>query len=151
MHGGDLPTLSRLVHCILVLPEIVFISLRTDEPEYQLPTLAGGWVEAWRSLEMVDVYLDVNFMVDYAVHLGEAVTCSSLGYFLEVYRDKFSVKQTDLDILKAHRPRQPHYIQRDKRVPLKQYTTRKFISQWNIWIPIERFEQRSEFDTEFQT
>ena len=66
-------------------------------------SLVGGWSGAWRSLDNIDVYLDIDFLIAYVLLLNEATTCAKVGYFLEEQRNRFSVTQRHLDCLKARR------------------------------------------------
>jgi predicted transcriptional regulator of viral defense system len=123
---------------------------RTLVDAFDRLSLVGGWNEAWRSLETIEVYLDIDFLMDYVLLLNEATTCAKVGYFLEEHRDRFSVTQRHLDRLKAQRPRQPHYVQRNKKASLRQGLSRDFIPEWNLWIPMEKSEHGSDFDKDLQ-
>ncbi len=124
---------------------------RTIVDAFDRLSLVGGWNEAWRSLEAIDVYLKLDFLIDYALLLNEASTCACVGYFLEQHRDRFLVKQRHLDRLKARRPKQPHYVQRNRKSALHQDASRRYLPEWNLWVPTERAENESmEFDDEIR-
>ncbi len=113
---------------------------RTLVDSFDRLPLVGGWNEAWRSLETIDVYLKLDFLIDYALRLNETSTCACVGYFLEVHRDRFFVKQRHLDRLMAQRPKQPYYVQRNKTVSISQGISRRYVAEWNLWVPIEGCE-----------
>jgi len=98
------------------------------------PDLSGGWEEIWRSLESVE-YFDVDKVIEYAILLGNVTTIALVGFYLEQHQKELRVKDDHLAILEAHRPKQPHYI--DKL----QKSSSKFNSRWNLIIPIEIIEQ----------
>jgi predicted transcriptional regulator of viral defense system len=107
-------------------------------------SLVGGWNEAWRSLETMEVYLNLDFLIDYALSLQEEATCAKVGCFLQAHADRFAVKPRHLDRLKAKRPRQPYYIERNRNVSLRNDRFRRFVPEWNLWLPVERTEYDSQ-------
>lgn len=98
------------------------------------PELSGGWEEVWRSLEMVE-YFELDKVVEYAFLLNKATTIALLGFFLEQHQKEFLVKENYLQQLEARCPKQPHYLDKKKK------SASKFISRWNLIIPIEIIEQ----------
>jgi len=108
--------------------------------------LAGGWNEVWRSLESIEVYLNLDFLIDYTLRLNNTATCAKVGYFLEQHREQFSVRERHLDRLRVQHPLQPYYVERNKNISLRSGHSRRFIPQWNIWIPVEKSEYAIEFD-----
>jgi len=98
------------------------------------PDLSGGWEEIWRSLESVE-FFDLDKVVEYALLLGNATTAAKVGFFLEQHRELLMVDEKHLKSLHVLRPRQPHYLDRDKR------RSGRLVSGWNLVIPIEVLER----------
>ncbi len=78
------------------------------------PELSGGWEEIWRSLESVE-YFDVDKIVEYALLLDKATTTAMVGFYLEQHQKELRVKESHLNQLEKHRPKQPHYIDRKNK------------------------------------
>lgn len=93
-------------------------------------SVAGGWEEVWRSLEGLDAYLDFDLLTDYTGKLRTATTTAKVGYFLSVQRDRLRVPESVLDRLRAGRPRQVHYVQRDRVAGRS-----RLVSEWNLMVP----------------
>ncbi len=91
------------------------------------PDKGGGWEEIWRSLEMVE-FFDLDAVVEYAVKLRSALTAARVGFFLEQHRDDLMVEDKHLDVLRAHAPAQPRYLD-GKREP------GKLVPGWNLVVP----------------
>jgi predicted transcriptional regulator of viral defense system len=101
------------------------------------PDLAGGWEEAWRSLEGLDVYLDLDFAVHYTLLLQNATTAGKVGYFLETQRDRLFVEDRHLEALRLHAPKTPHYAvpaSSGNRAPAR------LVSAWNLRVPVLKGE-----------
>ncbi|NPA94300.1 MAG: transcriptional regulator [Thermodesulfobacteria bacterium] len=98
------------------------------------PDLSGGWEEIWRSLESVE-FFDLDKVVEYVLLLGNATTAAKVGFFLEQHRESLMVEEKHLKSLHALRPRQPHYLDRDKR------KSGRLVSEWNLVVPREVFER----------
>lgn len=94
-----------------------------DAPEH-----GGGWEEIWRSLEGIE-FVDLDFVVDYALCLGSALTVARVGFFLEQHRDELMVEDRHLDVLRAHAPTQPRYFERRHR------KGGKLLPRWNLIVP----------------
>jgi predicted transcriptional regulator of viral defense system len=75
------------------------------------PVLAGGWEEAWQSLESVP-FFDLDRVVEYTLLLENATTAARVGYFLEQHQKQLMAANDHLEALRRHRPRQPHYLER---------------------------------------
>lgn len=101
------------------------------------PDLGGGWEEAWRSLEAVEFY-DLDRVVEYALLLGNATTVAKVGFFLDRHRDELMVDDAHLARLRAHRPKEPHYLSRPDRsadgVRRPRHAAR-LLSAWNLVVP----------------
>lgn len=98
------------------------------------PALSGGWEEIWRSLESIE-YFDLDKVIEYALLLDNVTTIALVGFYLEQHQNELRVKDSHLEKLEMHRPKQPHYI--DKL----QKPSSKFNSRWNLILPIELIEQ----------
>ena len=96
-----------------------------DVPEY-----GGGWEEIWRSLEAVE-FFDLDFIVDYALRLGSALTIARVGFFLEQHQQAFMVEERQLQTLQAQAPKQRQYFERRHR------KGGKLIRRWNLIVPEE--------------
>ena len=98
------------------------------------PDLSGGWEEIWRSLESVE-FFDLDMVVEYTLLLENATTAAKVGFFLEQHRELLMVDEKHLKSLHVLRPRQPHYLDRDKR------KSGRLVSGWNLVVPREVFER----------
>lgn len=99
------------------------------------PALSGGWEEIWRSLESVE-FFDLDKVVGYALLLGNATTVAKVGFFLEQHREPLMVEEKHLKPLHDLLPKQPHYLNRDKR------NSGRLVSEWNLVVPLEVLERR---------
>jgi predicted transcriptional regulator of viral defense system len=91
------------------------------------PDKAGGWEEAWRSLETVE-FFDLDAVVQYAVALGSALTVARVGFFLEQHHDVLMVEDRHLDALRAHAPTQPRYLDASREPG-------RLLSSWSLVVP----------------
>lgn len=91
--------------------------------------LSGGWEEVWRSLESVE-YFDLDKVVEYALLFGKATTAALVGFYLEQHHGEIKNIDHYLPILEQHKPKQAHYLERDKKDQKHQ-----FIKRWNLMIP----------------
>lgn len=94
------------------------------------PDLSGGWEEIWRSLESVE-YVKTERVIEYALLLNKSTTAAKLGFFLEQHKDHLMVEDSHLELLREHVPRQPHYLERNKR------RGGRLVSRWNLIVPNE--------------
>jgi predicted transcriptional regulator of viral defense system len=94
------------------------------------PNLSGSWEEIWRSLESIE-FLDVDKVVDYAITLGNATTVAKVGFYLEQHKKVLILSDTFIKKLKAHRPKNPHYMNREDR------SGGQFSREWNLIVPTE--------------
>jgi len=101
-----------------------------DAPEH-----GGGWEEIWRSLEAIE-FVDLDFVVEYALRLGSAITVARVGMFLEQHRDAWLVEERHLAALRAGAPLQPRYFERRHR------KGGVLLPRWNLIVP-ERVLSRS--------
>ena len=100
-----------------------------DRPDY-----SGGWEEVWRSLESVE-FFDLERVVEYALLLDNATTASKVGFFLEQHREALMVEEGHLKALRRRRPRQPHYLDRNRR------GSGSLVAEWNLVVPMEVVER----------
>ncbi|MFO7899982.1 MAG: transcriptional regulator, partial [Planctomycetota bacterium] len=98
------------------------------------PDLGGGWEEVWLSLESVEFFA-VDRVVEYALLLENATTAAKVGYFLDQHRDRLMIERDQLDPLREHLPRQPHYMNRDREAG------GMLVSEWNLVVPAEIAER----------
>ena len=94
------------------------------------PHLSGGWEEVWRSLESVE-FFDLDRVVEYTLLLENSTTAAKVGFFLDQHRDVLMVEERYLQPLREMRPRQPHYLDRNRRDP------GSLAADWNLVIPAE--------------
>lgn len=94
-----------------------------DAPEH-----GGGWEEIWRSLEGIE-FVDLDFVVDYALRLGSALTVARVGFFLEQHKSELLVEDRHLEALRACAPAQPRYFERRHR------KGGKLLPRWNLIVP----------------
>ena len=62
-----------------------------DRPKY-----SGSWEEKWRSLETVE-FFNLDEVVEYAKHLGNATTTAKVGFYLEQHREELMVPDEIID------------------------------------------------------
>lgn len=98
-----------------------------DAPDY-----GGGWEEIWRSLEGIE-FFDLDFVVDYALRIGSALTIARVGFFLEQHKDELLVEDWHLEALRARAPTQARYFERRHR------KGGKLFSRWNLIVPEQVF------------
>jgi predicted transcriptional regulator of viral defense system len=98
------------------------------------PDLSGSWEEIWRSLESVE-FFDLDKVVEYALLLGNSTTGAKVGFFLEQHREPLMVEDRHLKALHDLRPRQPHYLDRVKRI------SGHLVSKWNLVVPRDVLER----------
>ncbi|OGQ88155.1 MAG: hypothetical protein A2289_24365 [Deltaproteobacteria bacterium RIFOXYA12_FULL_58_15] len=101
-----------------------------DAPEH-----GGSWEEIWRSLEAIE-FVDLDFVVEYALRLGSALTVARVGFFLEQHKDALLVEERHLEALRARSPAQPRYFERRHR------KGGKLVPDWNLIVP-EQVRTRS--------
>jgi predicted transcriptional regulator of viral defense system len=94
-----------------------------DAPEH-----GGSWEEIWRSLEGIE-FVDLDFVVEYALRLGSALTVARVGFFLEQHKDELLVEERHLELLRARSPAQPTYFERRHR------RGGKLLARWNLIVP----------------
>ena len=98
------------------------------------PHQSGGWEEVWRSLESVE-FFNLDKVVEYTLLLNNATTASKVGFFLDQHREELMVEERHLQPLREIRPRQAHYLDRNRRGP------GSLSAAWNLVIPAEVAER----------
>ena len=63
--------------------------------------------------------------------LGNATTAAKVGFYLEEYGGSLTAESAHLDVLRRHRPRQPHYLDRAR------HGKGRFVAGWNLVVPRE--------------
>ena len=98
------------------------------------PHRSGGWEEVWRSLESVE-FFNLDRVVEYTLLLNNATTASKVGFFLDQHREELMVGERHLQPLREMRPRQAHYLDRNRR------ESGSLAADWNLVIPAEVTER----------
>ena len=98
------------------------------------PDFSGGWEEVWRSLESIE-FFDLEMVVEYALLLGNSTTASKVGFFFDQRREALMVEERHFKALRDRRPRQPHYLDRTRRV------SGSLVAEWNLVVPREVVER----------
>lgn len=98
------------------------------------PDLCGGWEEIWRSLELVE-YFNIDKVIEYALLLNNSTTIAKVGFYLEQHQKILNVENHQLKQLQAYRPKHPHYMERERKLP-SQYSTK-----WNLMVPKQIIEK----------
>jgi predicted transcriptional regulator of viral defense system len=94
------------------------------------PDLSGSWEEIWRSLESIE-FFDLEQVLAYVLLLENKTTAAKVGFFLESHKDTLMVEEKYLEKLQKIRPRQPHYLSRNRRKDCH------WVKNWNLMIPVE--------------
>ena len=94
------------------------------------PDLGGGWEEIWRSFDYI-TQLNLDRVVDYVLYLQNATTVAKLGYFLEQRPEHLSVDKKYIEKLRVNIPKQPHYMDRNRK------GEGKYIEKWKLIVPLE--------------
>ena len=107
--------------------------LRTTGPErtliegFRRPALAGGLEELVRSANGFST-LDLDLLEKVLHAYAIATLWAAVGWFLECFQKTFYVPEKMLERLAQHRPRSPHYLQRDRRGGT-------LAARWNLILP----------------
>jgi predicted transcriptional regulator of viral defense system len=101
---------------------------RTMVDVLDVPEHGGSWEEIWRSLEGIE-FVDLDFVVEYALRLGSALTIARVGFFLEQHKDELLVEERHLEALRTRSPAQPRYFERRHR------KGGKLLPRWNLIVP----------------
>jgi predicted transcriptional regulator of viral defense system len=100
------------------------------------PDKCGSWEQIWRSLEMVE-FFDLDAVISYALRTVSSVTVARVGFFLEQHRETLMVEDRHLDMLQAHAPKQPRYLDGKRK-------SGKLVSRWNLVVPEYVLQRRWE-------
>ena len=107
--------------------------LHTTGPErtlvegFRRPSLAGGLEELVRSASGFST-LDLDLLVKVLDRYAIANLWAAVGWFLERFQQAFYVPEKMLERLSQHRPRSPHYLERDRRGGA-------LAARWNLILP----------------
>lgn len=107
--------------------------LRTTGPErtlvegFRRSALAGGLEELVRSASGFST-LDLDLLEKVLRGYNIATLWAAAGWFLESFEQTFYVPESMLERLAQHRPRSPHYLERDRRGG-------KLAPRWNLILP----------------
>ena len=94
------------------------------------PDLSGSWEEIWRSLESIE-FFNLEQVLAYILLLENKTTAAKVGFFLERHKDALMVEEKYLEKLQKLRPRQPHYLSRNRRKDCH------WVKNWNLMVPVE--------------
>ena len=109
--------------------EIQVTSLeRTVVDVLDRPNLGGGWEEIWRTAEHISI-LNLDKVILYAELLDNATTIAKLGFFLEHFKEQFSIDEHTLKHLESKKPSGMHYLERSKR------ESGTCLQRWNLIVP----------------
>lgn len=97
------------------------------------PNYGGGWEEIWKTAAHIPL-LNLDKVIQYANLLNNATTTGKLGFFLEHFKQQFSVDENILKALEAKKPNSIHYLERGKR------DSGKLLKRWNLVVPTYIFE-----------
>ncbi len=103
------------------------------------PDLSGGWEEVWRSLESVE-YFNLDQVTDYVLMLRSATAVAKVGFFLAQHREALMVDDARLGVLRKHVPKQPCYLDRNRR------NSGKLVPSWRLIVPPAVLERGWEED-----
>ena len=92
------------------------------------PNYGGGWEEIWRTVEHISI-LNMDKVIKYTDLLKNATTIAKLGFFLEQFKEQFSVDEHILKYLESKKPSGTHYLERNKR------ESGKWLQRWNLIVP----------------
>lgn len=101
------------------------------------PYLCLSWEEICRSIEGIE-YLDSEMVLEYTLLLSNRTTAAIVGFFTEMYREKWMIPQKHIDALAELRPHKPVYLKRSTK------GSQKLIPAWNLIIPKEILNKRWE-------
>lgn len=92
------------------------------------PNHGGGWEEIWRTAEHISI-LNLDKVIRYAELLDNATTIAKLGFFLEQFKEQFSIDEHTLKHLESKKPSGMHYLERSKR------ESGTCLQRWNLIVP----------------
>ena len=100
---------------------------RTLVEGFRRPVLVGGLEELVRSAGGFST-LDLDLLEKVLHVYGVATLWAAVGWFLERFQQTFYVPERVLERLAPHRPRSPHYLERDHRGG-------SLVARWNLILP----------------
>jgi len=133
--GGHLGTLRIERQSKLLLttgPE------RTLVEGFRRPGLAGGLEELVTSASGFAV-LDLTLLDEILQRYDIANLWAATGWFLERFRQSFHVPEEFLNHMEQHRPRSPHYLERNRRGGV-------LAVRWNLILPKELMRQKELYE-----
>jgi len=99
--------------------------------------LGGGWEEIWRSLDHA-INFDPVKLINYTLSLNNSTIVAKVGFFLEQRPSHLAINPIHIKKLLPHIPKQPHYMNRDRRGKGKYY------EKWQLIVPLEIIERKWE-------
>ena len=106
---------------------------RTLVEGFRRPRLAGGLEELVTSASGFAV-LDLTLLDEILQRYSIANLWAATGWFLERFRKTFHVPDEFLNHMEQHRPRSPHYLERNRRGGV-------LAARWNLILPRELMRQ----------
>ena len=106
---------------------------RTLVEGFRRPELVGGLEELVTSASGFAV-LGLTLLDEILQRYGIANLWAAAGWFLERFRDTFHVPEEFLRRLEGHRPRSPHYLERNRRGGV-------LAGRWNLILPKELMQR----------
>jgi predicted transcriptional regulator of viral defense system len=101
------------------------------------PYLCLSWEEISQSIENIE-FLDSEAVLEYTFLIGNRTTAAIVGFFLDMYREKWMIPLDHLKKLKKICPNKPIYLKRSLKGP------QKLISSWNLIVPQKILEKKWE-------
>lgn len=92
------------------------------------PDLGGGWEEICRAADSIP-FVDPDRVIDYCGLLGNATVAAKAGWFLEKHRERWAVREAQLEALERLRPVGAHYFDRSKD------HHGRLATRWNLIVP----------------
>ena len=80
-------------------------------------------------------FFNLDMVVEYTLLLNNATTAAKVGYYLDQHREELMVEDRHLQPLWEMRPRQAHYLDRNRR------ESGSLAADWNLVIPAEITER----------
>jgi predicted transcriptional regulator of viral defense system len=111
---------------------------RTLVEGFRRPRLAGGLEELVTSASGFAV-LDLTLLDEILQRYSIANLWAATGWFLERFRKTFHVPDEFLNHMEQHRPRSPHYLERNRRGGV-------LAARWNLILPKDLMQWEGRYE-----